>query len=158
MSRDNLYRIVDEPRATGLASIAVNPMWPLFAHMFGGAPLAWAWFVLNGFALGSPTRRRELLLALGGIAGVLVLALAFGALVTGGYLQAGKIWWMLLVVTLWKLLISYWLYTIQSRTFELYAYFGGPVRSGFLGIVAVLLLKSAMTQFLNHPFWNLLVT
>lgn len=158
MSRDNLYRIVDEPRASGLASIVVNPMWPLLTHMFGGAPLAWTWFVLNGFALGSPTRRRELLLALGGIAGVLVLALAFGALVASGYLPAEKIWWMLLVVTLWKLGISYWLYAMQSRTFELYTYFGGAVRSGLPGIIAALLLKSGMAQFSGHPLWKLLVT
>ena len=79
------YRILDEPRPGGLAHLAVNPLWPLLAVMLGGVWLSWPWFVVNGFAVGSPTRFRELGLAIGGLIG------ATGLLFGLGFLRAGEL-------------------------------------------------------------------
>ncbi len=70
---DTAYHIPDEPRPAGLAHMTVNPFWPLLCVMFVGAGFSWAWFVLNGIAMGSPTRRRELWIAIGGLLGNAVL-------------------------------------------------------------------------------------
>ena len=70
------YRIVDEPAPSALGRLAVNPFWIVLAGMFGPAlvgafvpepdVLVLLWFGLNSFAVGSPTRRGELLwIALG---------------------------------------------------------------------------------------------
>jgi tetratricopeptide (TPR) repeat protein len=69
------YRIIDEPSPSSLARVAVKPFWPLLASMLGGTWLAVPWFILNGFALGSPTRRREALLAALAVGGALALAM-----------------------------------------------------------------------------------
>ena len=53
------YTLADEPQPSGLQHLVVNPLWPLFGFMFGGAWLAFPWYVFNGFAMGSPTRKRE---------------------------------------------------------------------------------------------------
>ena len=53
------YAIADEPEASRLAHLTVRPSMPLLALMLGGAWIAWPWFALNAYAMGSPTRRRE---------------------------------------------------------------------------------------------------
>ena len=49
--------------------------------------------------------------------------------------------------------MSYWLYTLQNRSFGLYRYFGGPVRNGALIIFAALFLRSGLLSSLS-PFWR----
>ena len=126
------YRIEDEPRPGGLAQWVVDPLWPLFAIMFGGAALSWGWFVWNGFAVGSPTKNRELALAIGGLVGSFVLILTIAFLANGQILGTLGIQYALVGLTVWKLGISYWLYMLQGRSFHLYQYFGGTVKSGFM--------------------------
>lgn len=128
--------MLDEPRPGGLSRFAVNPLWPLLAMMFGGAWLALPWFALNGFAVGSPNRFRETALGAGGLAGSLALALAIGAADSRGALSETAIRFAVLGVVVWKLAVAYWLYALQSRSFGLYEYYGGPVRNGAL--VAIL--------------------
>ena len=60
------YRIEDEPQPGAMAQVAVDPLWPLLGLMFVGAWFSWPWFVVNGFAVGSPTRWRELAWVIGG--------------------------------------------------------------------------------------------
>ena len=69
------YRIMDEPSPSSVARWAVKPFWPLLATMMAGTWLGAPWFVFNGFALGSPTRRREIVLALVALLGSAALAL-----------------------------------------------------------------------------------
>ena len=130
------YRIEDEPLPSGLSHLAVHPLWPLLAVMLGGAWLAWPWFAVNGFALGSPTRRRELAWVVGGFAGTFVIVAALGLARLGGLPEGLPFELSLVSIAVWKLLVSYRLYTLQGRCFELYTYFGGAVRSG-LPLVAL---------------------
>ncbi len=125
------YRIEDEPQPSAWAKWVFDPLWPLFAIMFGGAAYSWTWFVINGFAVGSPTRRRELGLVLAGAVTSWVLLLLIAVCFKAKILNELGIRYALLAVTVLKLGVSYWLYTLQARSFHLYAYFGGAVRNGF---------------------------
>ncbi|NML43924.1 hypothetical protein HHL11_09200 [Ramlibacter sp. G-1-2-2] len=151
------YRIVDEPAPSRWTHIAVDPIWPLFGFMFGGTWLAWPWFVVNGHAVGSPTRWRETaLVALGFLGSFGLLFLVFWALAEG-YLGRSDAWWALLVVTLWKMGVSYGLFVLQRRTFELYAWFGGRVRNGILVVAAAFFLRDKLLALLPHGIWLLVV-
>lgn len=150
------YRIQDEPRPGSLAHLAVNPVWPLFAVMFGGAGLSWSWFLVNGAALGSPTRRREIAWAIGGIAGSLALILGIVYLHHQELLGSLGVRYSLVGLTVWKLAVSYWLFTLQNRTFHLYEHFGGRVRNGALVVLVGFFLTRRLFQGLPD-FWLLLL-
>lgn len=124
------YRIEDEPQPGAWTHLVVHPMWPLLAVMFGGAFVSWPWFAVNGFAVGSPTRRRELALAVGGFVGSLVITVAVLLLASKEILSAAGVRYAMISLTVWKLAVSYWLYVLQSRSFALYEHFGGTVRNG----------------------------
>lgn len=128
------YRILDEPRPGPLSTVAVNPFWPLLGVMLGGAWLSWPWFAVNGFAVGSPTRGRELGVALLGFAGGAVIVLTILQLAGSGVLEGGAVRYAVIALTVWQLAVSYALYALQVRSFHLYEHFGGTVRSG-LGVV-----------------------
>lgn len=130
------YRIEDEPLPSGVAHLAVHPLWPLLGVMLGGAWLAWPWFVLNGFALGSPTRRRELAWAAAGFAGTALLLVVLGVAIDRGLLAGLPLRYALVSIALCKLAVSYRLYMLQGRCFEIFIHFGGTVRSG-LAVVAL---------------------
>jgi hypothetical protein len=140
------YRIADEPRPGGLAHLAVSPFWPFLAVMFGGSWLAWPWFALNGLAVGSPTRRREIAIAAGGflLTGLLVL-LIVGLSASGRFPQA-RLPYAFLALTAAKLGITYWLFGLQSATFEVYEYYGGAVRQGLPVILAAYFLTQAVGE------------
>src|SRR5262245_17664110 len=98
-----VYRIEDEPIPGRLERLVVDPMWPLFALMLGGAWIGLPWFVLNAVALGTATLRREIIWTVAGFLGA--AAMAFGIL----YLEASHLvgaadarYLWLLAVT-WKL-------------------------------------------------------
>lgn len=131
-----VYHIPDEPRPGGLAHVTVNPFWPMLCVMFVGAGMSWTWFVLNGIAMGSPTRKRELAIAVGGLIGNLVLLIG----VWGTYDRLGIdgrliLPYLLLVVLVWKLGVSYVLYMLQAGSFGIYEYYGGKVQNGWIGLI-----------------------
>jgi len=130
------YHILDEPSPGALARLAVNPLWPLLAVMFGGAWISWSWFVVNAFAIGSPTRWREAALAAAGFAGTAGLILALVGLEVNGVLSGVAISYALVGLVVWKLAVSYWLYVLQGRTFSLFEYFHGATRNGLLVVFA----------------------
>ncbi len=138
------YRIADEPRPGSLAHLAVDPLWPFLAVMFGGAWLSWPWFVINGYAVGSPSRRRELAITISGfvLAAVVLFALfyAFGS----GHLSQRSLPYALVVLTVAKLAITYWLHVLQAETFEIYTYYGGLVRSGLIVLIAAYVVDRAV--------------
>lgn len=150
------YHIEDEPRPGPLGHLVVDPVWPLFGVMFGGAVLAWPWFVWNGFAVGSPTRFREAAVAAAGFAGTILLLVVLGVLASNEAISGLGVRYALIGVTVWKLGVSYWLHVIQSRSFHLYEHFGGTVKSG-LGIVFVgaLLVPRALAGL--PDFWTLVL-
>jgi hypothetical protein len=121
----------------------VNPFWPFLGVMFGGAWLSWPWFVVNGIAVGSPTRRRELLIVVGAfvVSGLLLLILV--SLAGSGRIPESGVPYALLTLTVFKLGVTYWLHALQSRTFEVYEYYGGIARQGFLVILAAYFLSQS---------------
>jgi len=140
------YRIADEPAESPLSKLAVSPLWPMLAVMFGGAGLSWSWFALNSFAIGSASRKRELTtIALG-----LGLTIGIGLLAIAGYAhfigQRDYFAYAMLPVVACKLLFCYRLQLMQTRSYELYKYFGGISRNG----AAVLLLGYFVRQSLFH--------
>lgn len=130
------YHIPDEPRPGGLAHVTVNPFWPLLGVMLVGAAISWAWFVLNGFAMGSPTRKRELGFALGGLVGNAVLLIgAVNVASSLGVNGETALPYLLLIPVVWKLGVSYVLYMLQAGSFGIYEYYGGAVQNGWIGLI-----------------------
>lgn len=143
------YELIDEPKPGALAKLAVRPIWPLLAVMLGGAWVSWPWFVLNGFAVGSPTRRRELLWALAGPAGCFALIVLLGILGSREIVTGLGLRYLSISIVVFKLYVTYMLFTLQSRSFSLYEYFGGEVRSGLLPLIAATLLRSRILEPLD---------
>ncbi len=150
------YELIDEPRPGALAQIAVKPFWPLLAVMLGGAWLSWPWFVLNGFAVGSPTRRKELAWAVGGIAGSFALLLLLGTLGQQGILNGLAMKYAVISLVVFKLYISYLLYTLQARSFALYEYFGGATKNGVFVILAAFYLRPHLLEALP-ALWQIIL-
>ena len=150
------YHIEDEPRPGRLARWSVNPVWPLFAVMFGGAAWSWAWFTVNGAALGSPTRRREIVWVLAGLAGSLVLLAGISALAEAGLIEKLGTRYALAGLTVWKLAVSYRLYLLQSRTFDIFEHFGGQVKNGLPVVVVAYFLTSKLSAGMP-TFWALIL-
>ena len=82
----NSYQVIDEPKPTVYDNFIVNPVVILFAALlipifidlpaFGRYWMPLAWITLNGFLMGSPTKVKELIIAVLG-------AIAFIALLSG---------------------------------------------------------------------------
>ena len=135
------YRILDEPRPSALSHLSVQPLWPLLSIMFGGAWIAWPWFAFNGFAVGSPTRIKELLWAIGGFVGTLVLTFGIFGLRAAETIGDVTLEYLVVFLLVWKLLVSYKLYLLQARPFALYEYFGGAVRTGLFVVLIAAFLR-----------------
>jgi hypothetical protein len=142
---DGGYSIRDEPQSGPLSAYAVNPMWPLLAVMFAGAWLGWVWFAFNAVALGTPTRRQE----------HAIVGVAFTA--TAAFAVALRL--ALLVITVWKLGLSYALYLVQRRTFHIYEYYGGAVRNG-LGVViaGAIVGRPLVMDLIDSMVWRIIVS
>lgn len=156
---DAVYRIEDEPRRGALSQLAVNPLWPLLCLMLGGFGLGSLWFLVNGFALGSPTRRREAFLVVVGLSGAALLGgawligLRMALIPEGAASEYG-----LLPLWVWKLTVGYCLYNWQSRTLQIYEYFGGVLRSGLpLLILAAVVGRRAMLAAVQNDLWQTIV-
>lgn len=146
------YQIEDEPRPGPMAHTAVRPLWPLFALMFGGAWIAWPWFLWNGRVVGSPTWRRELAWVAGGALGVLAFGLSLDR-ISG--LTEKHLPYALLLLTLLKIGVSYAVFSLQARTFQIYEHYGGVVRNGAIGVLLVFLLDPWLHRNLPfNPWWS----
>lgn len=138
----SVYRLPDEPLPSGLSRYAVDPLWPMLTLMLAGNGFGLAWFAFNGFALGSPTRGRELALLALNLAGAVALLWLLGALGQAGWLPRRYMEYALLSVITLKLATGYALYMMQQRCFELWEYYGGMARNGLpLLILATLFAR-----------------
>lgn len=140
------YRIPDEPRPGGLAPYTVNPAWPLLAMMLGGSWIGMPWFIVNGAAMGSPTFRREAIVA--ALTPVLAAALAFVSFFWIGDLGLPKrtAAYAFVAITAVKLGAGYWLYMSQLRSFGIYEHFGGRVRHGAPIAIAAAVARTYVLQ------------
>jgi hypothetical protein len=152
------YQIADEPVETSLRAYVVRPTAPLLAIMVAGAWLSWPWFAFNAIAMGSPTRRKEIALCVAafvitGLLGALVLALFdAGVIPDGAALRLA-----FLAVVTFKLAITYHLSNVQSRTFHVYEYYGGPVRSAAAVLSAGYVLRNLVIGLSDDPLWIIIV-
>ncbi len=154
------YRLHDEPEPSALANWVVNPSWPLLAVMVAGAWLSWPWFAFNAIAMGSPTRKKEIALAVGGFVGTLIIAVVVLALIDRGVIGSRLgIRLAVLAIVGWKLGVSYALYLLQNRTFHIYEYYEGAVRSGArLLAVGVFILRPLIIDLSDSTLWKIIVS
>jgi len=129
-----MYRIIDEPTESPLRQFAVGPFWPWFALSLVGAWLGVPWLIFNAIAIGSPTKGREIALAL---ATPVLMVLAFLAAelvlrLLGVELGSvdERVGWALLPLQAVKVIVGYVLFTWQSRAAQLHAHFGHALKNG----------------------------
>lgn len=154
------YIIEDEPAAGGsLQRYIVDPQWPLLAVMMAGVWLGWPWLLFNGWALGSPNWRRQAWLLGVGLAVTVGLALAIVALWDADIIRTRThVRLALLVVTVWKLGISYKVHALQSGTFELFRYYGGQPIHGLRIVLIGAYLGRALFAAIGSALWLIIIS
>ena len=147
------YVIPDEPAPGRLSALAVTPFSTLLGLMLGGAAVGLPWMVLNGFAIGSATRRQEAAIAL---ATALAMGVAVAMIIALGSMHLVPSWslpYLGLVVHAIRMTGAYSIYLRQDRSFELYQYFGGRVaRHGWAIAVAVFVLRFYVLASMERGF------
>jgi len=145
------YRLPDEPRPGLLAANASDPLWPFLGMMLVGTWFGLAWFAFNSFALGSPTRLRELALIALALIGSAALVLALNDALARGWLDEHSVRYAVLSLTCLRMGCAYALSVLQSRVFELHAYFGGGARTGAtLLVLAMVIVKPTLAPLLGR--------
>jgi hypothetical protein len=152
------YQIADEPHETSLAAYVVRPSAPLLAAMVAGAWLSWPWFAFNAIAMGSPTKKQEIGLCLGALAGTAALASLLIALVEGELITSRLLIRLgVLAIVAFKLTITCYISTVQNRTFHVYQYYGGAVRAAGAILSAGYLLRGLVVGWSDDPLWVIIV-
>lgn len=141
------YQIVDEPSPGKLSRFTVDPMWPLFAFMFGGPFFSWAWSLFNGFALGSPSRGREIIAVCLGVLAYFAVLIGMAA---SGLLQQWGPAYVRITLVVVSLASCYYIYLKQSVACEIYQYFDGTLMNGIPGVI--------LAYFVGDKFQQLVVT
>lgn len=155
------YIIDDEPATSGsLQKWIVDPMWPLLAVMMAGVWLGWPWLLLNGRALGSPNWRRQAQMLALGLAVTIALAATIVLLWDAGLIHTRThVRLALLVVTVWKLGVSYKVHALQSGTFELFKYYGGEVKQGMRALIlGVYVGRALMLGLVDSVLWVIIIS
>jgi len=149
------YEIADEPTpSAGWENLVFSPTAPLLGMMWCGAWLAWPWFIVNAFAMGSPTLRREAQLCAIGFVGTIMLAFGVFGLVDLGIIESKMaLQFALLGVVVFKLSFAYWVSEVQSRTFHVYEYYGGTAQKAFYVLVAGSYIRDLVLGVSSHPVW-----
>jgi hypothetical protein len=153
------YMIADEPIETSRRHLVVDPSGPLLAEMLCGSWLSLPWFAFNAIAMGSPTRRKEI--ALCALAVVVTIALGAGVLALReiGVIESRTVLrFAILGIVTWKLAMAYAIHTLQARTFHVYEYYGGPVRSATYVLSTGFLLRDVVIGLVDDPLWVIIVS
>lgn len=152
------YQIADEPTETTLGNYVVRPTVPLLAAMVAGSWLSWPWFAFNAIAMGSPTKRKELLLVAGAFVGTAVLAMIVIALARAGILPPGiPTRLAVLGIVTFKLTMTYYISVVQERTFHVYQYYGGSVRNASIVLSLGYYLRGLVIGVSDDPLWIIIV-
>jgi hypothetical protein len=153
------YIVADEPVETSWRHLVVAPSGPLLAEMLCGSWLSLPWFAFNAIAMGSPTKRKEIGLCILAVAVTAVLGFAVLALRERGVIESITVLrFALLGIVTWKHAIAYAIHTLQSRTFHVYEYYGGPVRSASYVISTGFLLRDVVLGLSDDPLWVIIVS
>lgn len=153
------YSIADEPAETPWTKYVVDPSAPLLAAMVCGAWLALPWFAFNAIAMGSPTQRREIGLCVLTAVVTAVLAVGVIALRERGAIESLTVLrFCFLGITAWKLGMAYVIQSMQERTFHVYEYYGGPVRSSGAALGAGYMLSGFVIGLIDDPVWEIIVS
>jgi hypothetical protein len=152
------YQIADEPTETSLGNYVVRPTVPLLAAMVAGAWLSWPWFAFNAIAMGSPTKKKELLLVAGAFVGTAVLAIIVIALARAGILPPGMPTRLaVLGIVTFKLTMTYYISNVQERTFHVYQYYGGSVRNASILLSVAYYIRPLIIGISDDPLWIIIV-
>lgn len=151
------YRIDDEPLPGPLSRWSTSPYFCLLAVMLGGVWLSWPWFVFNGKAMGSPTFKREALWTVAGLVGTVCIVVVILFLAGRGVLPKPYVKYAAIAIPTWKLLVSYVLYDLQSRTFHLYEYYGGTVRNGMPVVLFGMFFGRTLLALLPSEVWRVIL-
>jgi hypothetical protein len=153
------YAIADEPIETPRRHLVVDPSAPLLAEMLCGSWLSLPWFAFNAIAMGSPTRRKEIALCVLALVGTAVLGAAVLALREGGVIESRTVMrFAILGIVTWKLTMASVIHALQARTFHVYEYYGGPVRSASYAISTGWLLRDVVIGLSDDPLWVIIVS
>jgi hypothetical protein len=144
------YAIPDEPSPGRLQSLAVTPFATFLGLMLGGVIVGLPWMVLNAYAIGSATRRRETVYAAATLVSMFaVLGLVIWLLDTHRVPQHAAPYLGLLVHAV-RFTGAYAIYLTQAQSFELYQHFGGRVsRYGAVIAFGLLVLRSFLVDQLG---------
>jgi hypothetical protein len=137
----------------------VDPSAPLLAEMVCGSWMSLPWFAFNAVAMGSPTRRKEIALCVLTLAVTTVLGATVLALREIGVIESRTVLrFAILGIVAWKLTMAYAIHTLQARTFHVYEYYGGPVRSASVVISTGWLLRDVVLGLSDDPLWEIIVS
>jgi hypothetical protein len=115
------YRLIDEPRPSPLARIALPPTLVFLAATFF-QPWGFLLIVFNAIALNGPFRNREILLALAPFPIYFGARLLLAALIIGGTMPgAHAAYWFIAAIGIGFVLAAF-AYVSQERTFQLRRY------------------------------------
>ena len=154
------YRILDEPAGGRGNALVFNPFWPLLAMMLAGAWLGIAMFAVNAITLRSQTWKRELGLVAAIPLGACVIVFAIIEANVLKFLPERAIPYTLLLITVWKFALAYWIFFLQQGAFALYEYFRPYAQnspSAQLGaglvVVGMFVRSNVLGAFDDNPFW-----
>lgn len=152
------YAIADEPHDTPWKHLVVSPSGPLLAQIIVGSFLALPWFAFNAFALGSPTKRKELLLC----ALQLIVTVALGTLLLWAddreLIESRTLLQLLtLAILTWKIYIAHAITTIQQRGYQVFELYGGTAKAATFIIAGGILARPYVQGLFDDPLWDIIV-
>jgi hypothetical protein len=124
------YTIIDARTPSRVSHLAVDPYFPLLALMVGGGWIGWPWFILNAVALGSYTRKREIVVCAATAALLPAATLGIGYLFGYGLVARVALPYLQLLLTFIKLSVGYFVSSWQDRAVALRAGYESPLRNG----------------------------
>ncbi|MCC6213485.1 MAG: hypothetical protein IT376_01335 [Polyangiaceae bacterium] len=138
------YVIVDEPSRPLFPRLVVDPFAPVLATVCAGSVLGLAWMVLNGWAISSPTRRRETAIAASAIAGLGILVVFAGILLAAdGVTERAFALWVVLLRGI-TLAAAYAIYRSQVTGFRRHLEAGRRVVPGWPAVVCLAGLRAVV--------------
>ncbi len=158
MTNTQAYRIIDEPRPSGLSRFAVNPVWPLLGIMFVGSWLVFPWFAFNAFALGAPKRKLLAIAAIGVFPALLAIIWALGTALYSEWIGESTLRYLILSLVAIKLGAAYWLYYRQAPAFEIFSYYQEVPNTGIWVLAAAYFLEARLIgPAIDGSIWSLIL-